>query len=82
LPRRHHSVSGITRYGVYKLARTGFEVSIRLGCTSYGGGKRGNHAWSLGEEESRPFIKRALEVGINFFDTANRYVPHAVVGFV
>jgi len=30
-------------------------------------------AWSLGEEESRPFIKRALEVGINFFDTANRH---------
>src|SRR5205807_10465729 len=32
-----------------------------------------NHSWSLGEEESRPFIKRALEAGINFFDTANRY---------
>src|SRR3954449_9672929 len=40
---------------------------------SYGGGNQGNHAWSLGEEESRPFIKRALEAGINFFDTANRY---------
>src|SRR5689334_2000821 len=40
---------------------------------SYGGGNRGNHAWSLGEEESRLFIKRALEAGINFFDTANRY---------
>src|SRR3954469_10194545 len=40
---------------------------------SYGGGNLGNHAWSLGEEESRPFIKRALEAGINFFDTANRY---------
>jgi 1-deoxyxylulose-5-phosphate synthase len=46
---------------------------ICLGCMSYGGGNRGNHAWSLGEEESRPFIKRALEAGINFFDTANRY---------
>jgi aryl-alcohol dehydrogenase (NADP+) len=33
----------------------------------------GNHAWSLPEEESRPFIKKALEAGINFFDTANRY---------
>ena len=31
------------------------------------------HQWSLGEEESRPFIKKALEAGINFFDTANRY---------
>jgi aryl-alcohol dehydrogenase-like predicted oxidoreductase len=57
-----------------KLGRTGLEVSrICLGCMSYGGGNRGNHAWSLGEEESRPFIKRALEAGINFFDTANRY---------
>jgi len=57
-----------------KLGRTGLDVSrICLGCMSYGGGNRGNHAWSLGEEESRPFIKRALENGINFFDTANRY---------
>ncbi len=57
-----------------KLGRTGLDVSrICLGCMSYGGGNRGNHAWSLDEEESRPFIKRALEAGINFFDTANRY---------
>ena len=57
-----------------KLGRTGLDVSrICLGCMSYGGGNRGNHAWSLGEEESRPFIKTALEAGINFFDTANRY---------
>src|SRR5438034_4360191 len=57
-----------------KLGRTGLDVSrICLGCMSYGGGNRGNHAWSLGEEESRPFIKRALEAGINFSDTANRY---------
>jgi aryl-alcohol dehydrogenase-like predicted oxidoreductase len=57
-----------------KLGRTGLDVSrICLGCMSYGGGNRGNHAWSLGEEESRPFIMRALEAGINFFDTANRY---------
>lgn len=57
-----------------KLDRTGLDVSrICLGCMSYGGGNRGNRAWSLGEEESRPFIKKALEAGINFFDTANRY---------
>ena len=57
-----------------KLGRTGLDVSrICLGCISYGGGNRGNHAWSLDEEESRPFIKKALEAGINFFDTANRY---------
>ena len=57
-----------------KLGRTGLDVSrICLGCMSYGGSNRGNHAWSLDEEASRPFIKRALESGINFFDTANRY---------
>lgn len=57
-----------------KLGRTGLDVSrICLGCMSYGGGNQGNHAWSLGEDESRPFIKKALESGINFFDTANRY---------
>jgi 1-deoxyxylulose-5-phosphate synthase len=57
-----------------KLGHTGLEVSrICLGCMSYGMPDRGNHAWSIGEEEARPFIKRALEGGINFFDTANRY---------
>src|ERR1700689_630854 len=57
-----------------KLGRTGLDVSrLCLGCMSYGGGNSGFHQWSLGEEESRPFIKKALEVGINFFDTANRY---------
>src|ERR1700746_1822782 len=57
-----------------KLGRTGLDVSrICLGCMSYGGGNLGNHAWSLPEAESRPFIKKALEAGINFFDTANRY---------
>src|ERR1700677_4213993 len=57
-----------------KLGRTGLDVSrICLGCMSYGGGNQGNHAWSLAEDESRPFIKKALEAGINFFDTANRY---------
>jgi 1-deoxyxylulose-5-phosphate synthase len=56
------------------LGRTGLEVSrICLGCMSYGTPGQGNHAWSLGEEDSRPFIRRALEAGINFFDTANRY---------
>jgi aryl-alcohol dehydrogenase-like predicted oxidoreductase len=57
-----------------KLGRTGLDVSrICLGCMSYGAADQGNHAWSLGEDESRPFIRRALEGGINFFDTANRY---------
>src|SRR5262249_48500281 len=57
-----------------KLGRTGLEVSrICLGCMSYGVPDRGNHAWSIGEAEARPFFQRALEGGINFFDTANRY---------
>ena len=57
-----------------KLGRTGLDVSrICLGCMSYGVPERGNHPWTLGEAESRPFIRRALDLGINFFDTANVY---------
>src|SRR6186713_204076 len=57
-----------------KLGRTGLDVSrLCLGCMSYGAPDRGNHPWTLGEAESRPFIKRALDLGINFFDTANVY---------
>ncbi|MDM3131061.1 1-deoxyxylulose-5-phosphate synthase YajO [Citrobacter sp. CK205] len=44
-----------------------------LGCMTFGEPDRGNHAWTLPEESSRPIIKRALEGGINFFDTANSY---------
>jgi aryl-alcohol dehydrogenase-like predicted oxidoreductase len=56
------------------LGRTGLKVSrICLGCMSYGDPQRGMHAWTLPEAESRPFIARALEHGINFFDTANVY---------
>jgi aryl-alcohol dehydrogenase (NADP+) len=40
---------------------------------SFGASDRGNHTWSLDEEHSRPFIRRAVEAGINFFDTANVY---------
>lgn len=57
-----------------KLGRTGLDVSrICLGCMSYGVPERGMAPWSLNEEQCRPFIKRALELGINFFDTANVY---------
>ncbi len=57
-----------------RLGHTGLEVSrICLGCMSYGVPERGNHQWVLNEEESRPFIKKALDMGINFFDTANVY---------
>lgn len=57
-----------------KLGKTGLEVSrLCLGCMTYGLPDRGNHAWTLDEETSRPFIKRGLDLGINFFDTANAY---------
>jgi aryl-alcohol dehydrogenase-like predicted oxidoreductase len=56
------------------LGQTGLKVSrICLGCMTYGVPDRGAHPWSLDEEKSRPFLKRALELGINFFDTANTY---------
>ena len=56
------------------LGRTGLKVSrLCLGCMSYGEPERGNHPWTLGEAQSRPFIKKALDLGINFFDTANVY---------
>jgi 1-deoxyxylulose-5-phosphate synthase len=56
------------------LGKTGLKVSrICLGCMTYGVPDRGAHSWTLPEEQSRPLLKRALELGINFFDTANTY---------
>ncbi|MBB3313742.1 aryl-alcohol dehydrogenase-like predicted oxidoreductase [Rhizobium sp. BK196] len=57
-----------------KLGKTGLEVSkICLGCMTYGDPNRGNHAWSLPEVESRALLKQAIDLGINFLDTANTY---------
>jgi 1-deoxyxylulose-5-phosphate synthase len=57
-----------------KLGQTGLKVSrICLGCMTYGAPDRGAHTWTLNEEKSRPLIKQALDLGINFFDTANTY---------
>ena len=57
-----------------KLGSTGLDVSpVCLGCMSYGEPGRGAHPWSLDEEASRPFFRRAVEAGINFFDTADVY---------
>ena len=57
-----------------KLGHTGLDVSrICLGCMTYGIPERGTHPWTLDEQASRPFIRRALDLGINFFDTANVY---------
>ena len=60
-----------------QLGRTGMTVSrICLGCMSFGEDGQGvttGRGWSLKEEDSRAIIKRALELGINFFDTADTY---------
>jgi aryl-alcohol dehydrogenase-like predicted oxidoreductase len=57
-----------------RLGSSGLQVSaVILGCMSYGVSDRGAHAWSMGEEESRPFLRRALELGITTFDTADIY---------
>jgi aryl-alcohol dehydrogenase-like predicted oxidoreductase len=61
------------------LGKTGLKVSrICLGCMTYGAPAAGpltpgSHAWALSEEESQPFLCQALDLGVNFFDTANVY---------
>src|ERR1700720_3122799 len=61
------------------LGKTGLKVSrICLGCMTYGQPaigkiKPGSHTWALNEEESQPFLRQALDLGINFSDTANVY---------
>jgi aryl-alcohol dehydrogenase-like predicted oxidoreductase len=59
-----------------RLGRTGLQVSrICLGCMSYGQATTGMHhwPWTLSEQDGRTFIKRAVDLGVNFFDTANNY---------
>src|SRR6201991_66028 len=57
-----------------KFGKTGLDVSrLCIGCMTYGIPERGPHPWTLDEEKSRPLIRQALELGINFFDTANVY---------
>ena len=57
-----------------RLGRTGLTVSrLCLGCMTFGLPDRGAHPWTLDEAASRPLIRRAIEAGINFFDTANAY---------
>jgi aryl-alcohol dehydrogenase-like predicted oxidoreductase len=74
-----------------KFGKTGLSVSrLCVGCMTYGIPDRGSHPWTLDEEKSRPLIKKALDLGINFFDTANIYsdgtseeiVGRALLGFV
>jgi aryl-alcohol dehydrogenase-like predicted oxidoreductase len=73
MDRRHdHDERENMKY--VRLGKSGLKVSrLCLGCMSYGVPERGPHPWSLPEEQARPFIKRSIEAGINFFDTANVY---------
>jgi aryl-alcohol dehydrogenase-like predicted oxidoreductase len=66
-----------------RLGRTGLSVSrICLGCMTYGVPERGTHPWTLDEAASRPLIRQAVEMGINFFDTANAYSDGTSEGIV
>jgi 1-deoxyxylulose-5-phosphate synthase len=56
------------------LGSTGLPISsLCLGCMTFGIPDRGTHPWTLPEADSRPIIRRAVELGITFFDTANSY---------
>ena len=56
------------------LGNTGLKVSdLCLGCMTFGVPERGDHPWTLPEQQSRPLIRKALDAGINYFDTANSY---------
>lgn len=57
-----------------KLGKSDLNVSrICLGCMGFGDSKNGQHSWTVDEEQTRNIIKHALDVGINFFDTAIAY---------
>ena len=56
------------------LGNTGLKVSeLCLGCMTFGVPERGDHPWTLPEEQSRALIRQAVDAGINYFDTANTY---------
>ena len=57
-----------------RLGKTGLKVSrLCMGCMSFGTPGGATHPWVLPEEEAQPFFRKAVESGINFFDTANHY---------
>ena len=57
-----------------QVGKSGLFVSeLCLGCMTFGEPKRGNHGWTLSQEQSKPLIRQALDAGIDFFDTANVY---------
>lgn len=66
-----------------KLGNSDLNVSrICLGCMGFGNAATGQHSWTLGEDDSRAIIKHALEMGINFFDTAIVYQQGSSEQFV
>lgn len=57
-----------------KLGNSDLTVSrICMGCMGFGDAARGQHSWTIDEEHSREIIKRGLELGVNFYDTAIAY---------
>ncbi|MBC5647709.1 aldo/keto reductase [Christensenella tenuis] len=57
-----------------RLGKSDLNVSrVCMGCMGFGNAATGQHSWTISEEESREIIKRALELGINFYDTAIAY---------
>ena len=57
-----------------KLGNSDLNVSrICLGCMGFGDAQNGQHSWTVDEEHTRQIVKHALELGINFFDTAIAY---------
>ncbi|MCI9637921.1 MAG: aldo/keto reductase [Hungatella sp.] len=57
-----------------KLGNSDLKVSrVCMGCMGFGDPKNGQHSWTIDEEHTREIIKRGLELGVNFFDTAIAY---------
>src|SRR6202012_2572305 len=65
---------GLMTMDYVKFGKTGLGVSrLCVGCMSYGIPHRGPHPWTRVEEKTRRLIKKALDLVLNFFDTANVY---------
>lgn len=57
-----------------KLGKSNLNVSrICMGCMGFGDSNKGQHSWTIDEEHTREIIKRGLELGVNFYDTAIAY---------
>ncbi len=57
-----------------RLGSSGLKVSrIGVGCMSFGGAEKGNFGWTIDYEHAKPIVRRAIDLGINFFDTADMY---------